>query len=57
MRYRVGEYASLVEDFGYVVQRKVWYGWKTIAAYWDKDDAISHGRRLRKNGHEVAFYI
>lgn len=57
MRYRVGEYRSLVEDFGYVVQRKVWYGWKTIAAYWDSEDAISHGKSLKLKGHKVEFYI
>lgn len=57
MKYRVGEYQSLVLDYGYVVQRKVWYGWKTIATYWDAKDAISHGKRLKSKGHEVTFYI
>lgn len=57
MIYRVGEYQSLVEDYGYVVQRKVWYGWKNIAIYLDAEDAISHGKRLKANGHKVTFYI
>lgn len=57
MRYRVGEYASLVEDMGYVVQRKVWYGWKTIAAYWHRKDALAHADRLRAKGFQVEFHI
>lgn len=57
MRYRVGEYASLVEDMGYVVQRKVWYGWKTIAAYWSRREAVAHADRLRKKGFKVEYYV
>lgn len=57
MTYRVGSYQSLVEDFGYVVQRKTWYGWKTVAVYYNSSDAIEYGRELQDKGHEVKFYI
>lgn len=57
MRYRVGKYRSLVEDLGYVVQRKAWWGWKTIARYWSGVAAKEHGRALASKGHEVKFYI
>lgn len=50
MRYRVGKYRSLVEDLGYVVQRKAWWGWKTIARYWFSDTAKMHGRMLAAEG-------
>lgn len=48
-------------DIGYVVQKKVWYGWKNWAMYdWSssgKQAAIEKGKELKARGHEVAFYI
>lgn len=57
MQYRVGPWQSLVVDYGYVVQRKVWYGWKTIGFYYEAGDAVYHGKSLVSKGHNVKFYI
>lgn len=60
-KFRVGSYSSLVMDIGYVIQKKVWYGWKNWAMYnWSsagKQAAIEKGKELKARGHEVAFYI
>ena len=55
--FRVGPYASLVEDMGYVIQKKRWWGWKTYYRYWDKEDARYKAKELENKGHEVHWYI
>lgn len=56
--YRVGEYASLVMDMGYVIQKKVWWGWKTVYHYdeFSKDAIKKKAREIEKKGHLMNIY-
>lgn len=60
-RFRVGSYSSLVMDIGYVIQKKVWYGWKNWIMYdycdSGKKTAIRKGKVLESKGHDVDWYI
>lgn len=58
-RSRVGTYQSLVMDLGYVIQKKVWWGWRNWAHYdeFNEAGAIEDAKWLEKQGHEVEWYI
>ena len=56
-KFRVGRYQSLVIDYGYVIQKKKWWGWSNWNFYNYAENAIEDGKILQKNGHEVEFYI
>lgn len=58
-RFRVGHYQSLVIDLGYVIQKKVWWGWRNWAYYdeFDEEGAIKDAKWLEKQGHKVEWYI
>lgn len=45
-RFRVGHYQSLVIDLGYVIQKKVWWGWRNWAYYdeFDEEGAIKDAK-------------
>lgn len=57
MKFRVGEYGSLVVNMGYVIQKKVWWGWKNIHHYLYADSARVRAKQLEKEGHEVLWFI
>lgn len=56
-RFRVGPYASLIEDMGYVIQEKVWWGWKNFCHYASSEAALADARKLEKRGYWVDYYI
>ena len=56
-KFRVGPYRSLVEDRGYVIQKKCWWGWKIYYAYYNADAARYKARQLENKGHTVDWYI
>lgn len=56
-RYRVGEYNSLVMDIGYVIQKKVWWGWKNWCIYESAAAARHDAKKLEDMGHFVHWYI
>ncbi len=58
-RFRVGPYQSLVMDLGYVIQKKVWWGWKNWRHYSDfnEDGAIEDAKKLEDKGHTVEWYL
>ena len=55
--FRVGSYSSLIIDYGYVIQEKKWWGWKTRWFYDYKENAIRDAKKLKKHGHTIYFYI
>ena len=56
-RFRVGTYQSLVIDYGYVIQKKKWWGWSNWCHYDYAETAIKDAKKLQKKGHQVEFYI
>ena len=58
-RFRVGHYQSLVMDLGYVIQKKVWWGWKNWSLYdeFNEAGAVEDARRLEMQRHKVEWYI
>lgn len=55
-KYRIGEYWSVA--FGdYAIQKKVWYGWRTIATFDFEEDAIEYAEELEEEGHEVIWCL
>lgn len=57
IRFRVGCYASLVEDMGYVIQEKKWWGWKNWNHYCTREGALADAKKLEKRGYWVDYYI
>ncbi len=55
--FRVGCYQSLIIDYGYVIQKKKWYGWSNWCFYDDEEAAIQAAKRLKKKGHTIKWYI
>jgi len=56
-RYRVGAMYYLWRGEDYVVQKKHWWGWDTVAEYDCPEDAAALGRLLAKEGHTVEFHL
>lgn len=55
-RYRVGEMENILGDSWYVVQKKVWYGWKTVERYSKWSNAQRLGKYLESKGAYVEWY-
>lgn len=55
-RYRVGEMENLLGDSWYVVQKKVWYGWRTIEEYSKWSSVERLGKYLESKGAYVEWY-
>lgn len=56
-KFRVGPYASLVMDLGYVIQEKKWWGWSNWCQYETKKAAIRDAKKLEEKGYKVYWYI
>ena len=56
-KFRIGSYQTLVEDMGYVIQKKKWYGWANWGRYDYEEDAVADAKDLEKQGHTVLWYL
>lgn len=56
-KFRVGSYASLVLDMGYVIQKKHWWGWSNWCYYDNREDAVEDAEILERKGHIVSWHI
>ena len=56
-RFRVGPYASLIMDLGYIIQEKKWWGWSNWNQYDTREEAIEDAEKLEEKGHFVHWYI
>lgn len=55
-RYKIFEAEDFFGYTQYVVQKKVWYGWKTIERYSKWSNAERLGRYLESKGAYVEWY-
>lgn len=55
-RYKIFEAGDFFGYTWYVVQKKVWYGWKTIERYSKWNNAERLGRYLESKGAYVEWY-